>query len=163
MRYGKAENFHYFSAMKQVKEKTLFGGKEHMVDQLVQRGTSFKREPITISDLHVNAEVHGWLFAVDVQNRTAKNGRPFRQLKLRDQKGNVITARQFDLPRIETLMPQKGKVVLVDGLIEEFQHTMQIKLFRGMKIYRNDQDGKDHYATRERRTLLSIKLIEGIF
>lgn len=101
-----------------------------MVDQLVQRGTSFKREPITISGLHVNAEVHGWLFAVDVQNRTAKNGRPFRQLKLRDQKGNVITARQFDLPRIETLMPQKGKVVLVDGLIEEFQNTMQIRLTR---------------------------------
>jgi 3'-5' exoribonuclease len=87
-------------------------------------------EPVMISELHVNAEVRGWLFAEEVQNRTAKNGKPFRQLKLRDQKGNEIMARQFDLPHREMRVPQVGKVVLIEGLIEEFQNNTQIKLTR---------------------------------
>lgn len=101
-----------------------------MVNHLVQRGTSFKPEPVMISEMHVNAEVRGWLFAEEVQNRTAKNGKPFRQLKLRDQKGNEIIARQFDLPQSEMRVPQVGKVVLIEGLIEEFQNNTQIKLTR---------------------------------
>lgn len=72
----------------------------------------------------------GWLFAEEVQNRTAKNGKPFRQIKLRDQKGNEIMARQFDLPHREMRVPQVGKVVLIEGLIEEFQNNTQIKLTR---------------------------------
>ncbi len=99
-----------------------------MVDRLVQRSTPFKPEPILISELHVNTEVRGWLFAEEVLNRTAKNGRHYRQLKLRDQRGNEITAMQFDLPHRETLEPQGGKIILIEGLIEEFQNTMQIKL-----------------------------------
>ena len=101
-----------------------------MVDRLVQRSTPFKPEPILISELHVNTEVHGWLFAEEVLNRTAKNGRHYRQLKLRDQRGNEITAMQFDLPQRETLEPQGGKIILIERLIEEFQNTMQIKLTR---------------------------------
>jgi 3'-5' exoribonuclease len=101
-----------------------------MVDQLVQRSTPLKPEPIMISELQVNAEVRGWLFAEEVQIRTAKNGRPFRQLRLRDQRGNEIKARQFDIPRIETLVPEVGKVVLIEGVIEEYQNNTQIKLTR---------------------------------
>ena len=101
-----------------------------MVDQLVQRSTGLKPEPIMISELHVNAEVLGWLFAEEVLDRTAKNGKHYRQLRLRDQKGNEITARQFDLPHREMLVPQAGKVVLIEGLIEEFQNNTQIKLTR---------------------------------
>lgn len=101
-----------------------------MVNHLVQRGIAFMPEPVMISELQVNAEVRGWLFAEEVQNRTAKNGKPFRQLKLRDRKGNEIMARQFDLPLRETRMPQVGKVVLIEGLIEEFQNNTQIKLTR---------------------------------
>lgn len=101
-----------------------------MVDQLVQRSTSLKPEPIIIRELQVNAEVRGWLFAEEVQTRPAKNGRPFRQLRLRDQRGNEIRANQFDLPHIETLVPQKGKVVLVEGVLEEYQNKTQIKLTR---------------------------------
>ncbi len=103
-----------------------------MADQLVQRSTSLKPEPlpIIISELQVNAEVRGWLFAEEVQTRPAKNGRPFRQLRLRDQRGNEIKANQFDLPRIETRVPQKGKIVLVEGVLEEYQNKTQMKLTR---------------------------------
>ncbi len=101
-----------------------------MADQLVQRGTSFKLEPIIISELQLNAVVRGWLFAVDVQIRPDKNGKPFRQLRLRDQRGSEIKVNQFDLPRIEPLAPQKGKVVLIEGVIEEYQNNTQIKLTR---------------------------------
>ena len=94
------------------------------------RGMPFKPEPIIISELGVNTEVRGWLLAQEVQNRTAKNGKQYRQLKLRDQKGNEITARQFDLPQRESNLPQAGKVVLIEGLIEEFQNTMRLKLTR---------------------------------
>ncbi len=89
---------------------------------------SFNPEPIIISDLEVNTEVRGWLLAEEVQNRTAKNGKQYRQLKLRDQKGNNITARQFDLPQREINVPQAGKVVLIEGLIEEYQNAQANKV-----------------------------------
>jgi len=101
-----------------------------MENHLVQRGTSFKPEPIIISELQLNAVVRGWLFAVDVQTRPDKNGKSFRQLRLRDRRGNEIKVNQFDLPRIEPLAPQKGKIVLVEGVIEEYQNKTQIKLIR---------------------------------
>jgi hypothetical protein len=48
---------------------------------------SEKPEPIIIRDLVVNTEVRGWLLAEEVQNRTTKNGKQYRQLKLRDLRG----------------------------------------------------------------------------
>jgi 23S rRNA maturation-related 3'-5' exoribonuclease YhaM len=92
--------------------------------------TSEKPEPIIIRDLVVNTEVCGWLLAEEVQNRTAKNGKQYRQLKLRDLLGNTITARQFDLPQREIHVPQVSNVVLIKGLIEEYQNSMHIKLTR---------------------------------
>jgi len=84
--------------------------------------------PIIICDLVVNTEVRGWLLAEEVQIRTSKHGRQYRQLKLRDQKGNEITAMQFDLPSKEINAPQTGKVVLIKGLTEEYQNTIRLKL-----------------------------------
>ncbi len=101
-----------------------------MVNHLVQQGTLIKPEPIIISELQLHAVVRGWLFAVDVQARPDKNGKTFRQLRLRDQRGNEIKINQFDLPRIEPLAPQKGKIVLIEGVIEEYQNKTQIKLIR---------------------------------
>jgi 3'-5' exoribonuclease len=101
-----------------------------MVDQTVRRSTPLKPEPILISELHVNTEVRGWLFVEEVLKRTTKKGSFYRQLKLRDQRGNQITAMQFDLPHRETLEPQGGKVVLIEGLIEEYQNTSHIKVTR---------------------------------
>jgi 3'-5' exoribonuclease len=89
-----------------------------------------KPEPIIISDLVVRTGVRGWLLAGEVQNRTTKHGKQYRQLTLRDQKGNEITARQFDLPQGEIKAPQAGKVVMIEGLTEEFQNTLHIKLHR---------------------------------
>jgi 3'-5' exoribonuclease len=89
-----------------------------------------KPEPIIISDLVVRMEVRGWLLAKEVQNRTTKHGKQYRQISLRDQRGNEITARQFDLPQGEINVPQNGKVVLIEGLTEEFQNTLHIKLHR---------------------------------
>ncbi len=47
---------------------------------------------------------------------------------LRDLRGNIITARQFDLPQRESNAPQAGNVVLIKGLIEEYQNNLHIKL-----------------------------------
>ena len=84
-----------------------------------QGDTSEKPEPIIIRDLVVNTEVHGWLLAEEVQHRTTKNGKQYRQFTLRDLRDNTITARQFDLPHREMSMPQAGTVVVIKGLIEE--------------------------------------------
>jgi 3'-5' exoribonuclease len=94
------------------------------------RDIPLKPEPIIISDLVVNTEVRGWLLAEEVQNRTAKTSKQYRQLKLRDQRGNSITALQFDLPQREINVPQAGRVVLIEGLIEDYKKMMQIKLSR---------------------------------
>lgn len=101
-----------------------------MVDQLVQQNIPLKPEPLIISELQINAEVRGWLFVADMQERTTRNSKPFRQLRLRDQRGNEITVFQFDLPPIETRMPQKGKVVLLEGVVGAYHNEIQIKLIR---------------------------------
>ena len=95
---------------------------------VILRDTPQMPEPINISGLVVKTEVRGWLLAQEVQNRTTKNGKQYRHLKLRDQKGNEITAKQFDLPQREINPPQTGKVLLIEGLVEEFQSTLHIKL-----------------------------------
>jgi putative nucleotidyltransferase with HDIG domain len=87
----------------------------------------FKPEPIIISDLVVSTEVRGWLLAEEAQNRTTKNGKQYRQLKLRDQRGNHITAMQFDLPQREINEPQHPglRAILRDcftkDVIEQFR------------------------------------------
>jgi 23S rRNA maturation-related 3'-5' exoribonuclease YhaM len=85
---------------------------------------------LLISELRVRANIYGWLFAVEVQTRQAKNGKPFRQFKLRDQRGNEIKAYQFELPRIETLGPQAGRVILLEGVVEAYHNETQIKITR---------------------------------
>lgn len=128
-----------------------------MIDQLVQQGTSLTPEPLLISELQVRASVHGWLFAVEVQTRTAKNGKPFRQFKLRDQRGNEIKAYQFDLPRIETLLPQAGKIVLLEGVVEEYHNETQIKLTQAEL---DESASPDLFEVGTRRR---IKLLEDHF
>jgi 3'-5' exoribonuclease len=88
--------------------------------------------PIKICDLAVNTEVRGWLLAEEVQMRTTKNGKLYRHLRLRDQQGNEILAIQFELPPGEINVPQVGKVVLIEGLAEEYQHKINIKLTKAM-------------------------------
>jgi 23S rRNA maturation-related 3'-5' exoribonuclease YhaM len=88
--------------------------------------------PIKICELVVNTQVRGWLLVEEALTRTAKNGKQFLQLKLRDQLGNKITARQFELVSGEINVPVEGKIVLIEGLVEEFQNTTNIKLTKAV-------------------------------
>lgn len=128
-----------------------------MLDQSVQQGTSLEPELLIISELQLNTGAYGWLFAVDVQTRPARNGKPFRQLKLRDQRGNKIKAIQFDLPRAEPLVPEVGKVVLLEGVVEEFNNETQIKLTHATL---DDSVSPDLFVVGTRR---SIELLEEHF
>lgn len=85
-------------------------------------------EPIIINELVPNTQVSGWLLTEEVNYRTTKHGKQYRQLKLRDQKGNDITVCQFDLPQTEMNAPQAGRVVLIKGQVEEYQNAPSIKL-----------------------------------
>jgi 3'-5' exoribonuclease len=128
-----------------------------MLNQLAQRGTSLTPEPLLISELQVNADVRGWLFAIEVQTRQAKNGKSFRQLRLRDQRGNEIKAIQFDLPRLETLAPQEGKAVLLEGVVEEYHNEIQIKLTNAEA---DSSASPDLFIVGTRRR---IELLENLF
>ncbi len=101
-----------------------------MVDQLTRQSTKPPPEPLIISKLQLKAAVYGWLLAVEVQMRQAKNGKPYRYLRLRDHRGSVIPAYHFDPPRIELLVPQQGKVVLLEGVVDEFNNETRIILSR---------------------------------
>ncbi len=87
-------------------------------------------EPIKICELVVNTEIRGWLLVEETFVRTAKNGKQYRQLKLRDQRGNDITAFQFDLPQQEINPPQAGRVALIKGQVEQYLNSLRIKLAR---------------------------------
>ncbi|HLZ81734.1 MAG TPA: HD domain-containing protein [Ktedonobacteraceae bacterium] len=101
-----------------------------MLDQSLQKAQKAKAEILTISALQVNSTVTGWLFATKVLSRTASNRKSYLQLTLRDQQGSEITARYFDIPRTDTFVLQEGKVVLVEGVVEEYYNQVQIKLLR---------------------------------
>src|SRR5438477_12727793 len=99
-----------------------------MLDQSLQRVQRAKPELLSVSNLQVNSTIFGWLFAVKVQTRTAVNRKTYLQLTLCDQQGNEITARYFDVPRQDTFVLQEGKVVLLEGVVEEYYNQVQIKL-----------------------------------
>lgn len=99
-----------------------------MIDQFVKQGKIRTPEPILISELRVGNTIFGWLLAVDVQMRQARNRKSYLRLKLRDQRGNEITANHFEPSQLEEGTPQAGKVVLVEGLVDLFNEQVQIKL-----------------------------------
>lgn len=101
-----------------------------MLHQLPAKTHKATPELLLIADLQVNSTVYGWLFAAEVSMRKATTGRMYLELKLRDSRGNEITARHFDLSRSEVQMPQEGKVVLIEGLVETYRNALQMKLSR---------------------------------
>ncbi len=101
-----------------------------MFNQPLQYRQKTKPEPLIISELKAGSTVYGWLLVVGWQTRIAINGKPYLYLKLGDPRGNEIVARQFDSPQMEALTPQEGKVVLVEGSVEEYRNQAQIKLVR---------------------------------
>ncbi len=103
-----------------------------MVDQLARTNPMIRPapEPLIINELRVNSSVSGYLLATGIQTRKASNGKIFLHLRLRDQHGSEIIARFFDPPRTEVGMPQEGKVVLLEGTVENFQGQIQLRLAR---------------------------------
>ncbi|GAC1378680.1 MAG: HD domain-containing protein [Ktedonobacteraceae bacterium] len=101
-----------------------------MLDTSLQRVKQTKPELLNINTLQVNSTVFGWLYAVKVQIRTAANRKTYLQITLRDQLGNEIIARHFDTSRSDTLALQEGKVILLEGAVEEYCNQLQMKLFR---------------------------------
>src|SRR5207244_2449847 len=96
--------------------------------QVPQQARVVTPEPLVISELQGGRPVYGWLFTEEVETRRARTGRPYLHLKLRDQRGNEIVARQFDLAEEPPL--QKGKVILLEGSVDEYQGKLSIKLKR---------------------------------
>src|SRR5216684_308561 len=101
-----------------------------MVNQTSQKQQEMAPELLVISELKVNTSIFGWLFAVEVISRKTNSGKLFLDLRLRDQRGSEIIARYFDPPRAESQQPQEGKVVLLEGVVEEYRNQVQIKLLR---------------------------------
>ncbi len=101
-----------------------------MLNQTLQRDQTTAPAPLTISELKIGRSVQGWLLVTGLQTRLAVTGMPYLYLKLRDQRGNEIVARQFDPPRLEALAPREGKVLLLEGIVEEYRDQPQIKLTR---------------------------------
>src|SRR6266567_1133414 len=101
-----------------------------MLNYTPQKSQQTTPELLVISQLTVNSTIFGWLFAVEVISRKTNGGKLFLDLRLRDQRGSEIIARYFDPPRLETLLPQEGKVVLLEGTVEEYRSQVQIKVLR---------------------------------
>lgn len=101
-----------------------------VLHQSLEKIQETKPGPLIISELRANSSVCGCLLAIEVQTRTTINGKPYLHLRLRDQRGSEIIARYFDPPRIETHVPQEGKVVLLEGTVEDYRGQIQIKLAR---------------------------------
>ena len=105
-----------------------------MIDQQARTNpmTRPAPEPLIINELRVNSTICGYLLATRVQTRKASNGKLFLDFRLRDQRGSEIIARFFDPPPSEAHMPQEGKIVLLEGTVENFQGQIQIRLARAM-------------------------------
>ena len=101
-----------------------------MLYQASQKRQDIAPELLVINELRVNSTIFGWLFAAGVISRKTNTGKPFLDLRLRDQRGSEIIARYFDPPRMETLALQEGKVILVEGIVEEYRNQIQIKVIR---------------------------------
>jgi len=125
-----------------------------MVDQLVQRSKVANPEPLVISALSLNSKVHGLLLLVKSQSQTAKNGKLYLNLRLRDQRGNEITAYYFDPPSPKTLTLQESRVVVLEGTVEELYNQPCIKLFRA-EI--DESVSLDLFLPRSRRSIAELE------
>ena len=90
--------------------------------------TTPRPEPLIISELRLNTIAYGWLFVAEVLTRKTSSGKPYLDLKLRDPRGNEIIGRYFDPPDVETQLPQEGKVLELEGLVEKFLNQTYIRV-----------------------------------
>ncbi len=83
-----------------------------MLNQTLPQSQEMTPVILVIGELNVNSAIFGWLFAVEVTSRKTNSGKLFLDLRLRDQHGSEIIARYFNPPRLESHLPQEGRVVL---------------------------------------------------
>src|SRR5437764_15475852 len=114
-----------------------------MLYQGSQKRQDIAPELLVINEFRVNSTIFGWLFAVAVISRKTNSGKLFLDLRLRDQRGSEIIARYFDPPRLEAHLPQEGKVVLLEGIVEEYRGQIQIKLIR---VQNDDSISTDRFT-----------------
>ena len=125
-----------------------------MLNQTLQKSQQMAPEFLVIGQLNVNSTICGWLFAVEVISRKTNSGKPFLDLRLRDQRGSEIIARHFDPPLLETLLPQEGKVVLLEGNVEEYRGQVQIKL---MRVHNDESIPIDLFTLGTRRSIAQLE------
>ncbi|HAE84779.1 MAG TPA: hypothetical protein DCL75_20060 [Ktedonobacter sp.] len=125
-----------------------------MLNQTLHKNQETTPEFLTISDMNVNSNIFGWLFAAEVISRKTNSGKLFLDLRLRDQRGSEIIARYFDPPRLETHLPQEGRVVLLEGIVEEYRGQIQIKLIR---VQNDDSIPTDRFTLGTRCSIVQLE------
>src|SRR5207248_5954016 len=125
-----------------------------MLNQTLPQNQELTPVILVIGELNVNSAIFGWLFAVEVTSRKTNSGKLFLDLRLRDQRGSEIIARYFDPPRLEAHLPQEGKVVLLEGIVEEYRGQIQIKLIR---VQNDDSISTDRFTLGTRCSIVQLE------
>lgn len=126
-----------------------------MLNQLLPQNQEMTPVLLVIGELDVNSTIFGWLFAVEVLSRKTNSGKLFLDLRLRDQRGNEIIARYFDPPRLESHLPQEGRVVLLEGVVEEYRGHVQIKV---MRVQNDDSVPADRFTLGTRCSIAQLEV-----
>lgn len=125
-----------------------------MLNQSLPQNQEITPVLLVIGELNVNSTIFGWLFAAEVISRKTNSGKLFLDLRLRDQRGNEIIARYFDPPRLESQLPQDGRVVLLEGVVEEYRGHVQIKLIR---VQNDDSVPADRFTLGTRCSIAQLE------
>ena len=126
-----------------------------MLNQTLPQNQEMTPVILVIGELNVNSAVFGWLFAVEVTSRKTNSGKLFLDLRLRDQRGSEIIARYFNPPRLESHLPQEGRVVLLEGVVEEYRGQVQIKL---MRVQNDDSIPADRFTLGTRCSIAQLEV-----
>src|SRR2546423_12734771 len=126
-----------------------------MLNQTLPQNQEMTPVILVIGELNVNSAVFGWLFAVEVTSRKTNSGKLFLDLRLRDQRGSEVIARYFNPPRLESHLPQEGRVVLLEGVVEEYRGQVQINL---MRVQNDDSIPADRFTLGTRCSIAQLEV-----
>ena len=119
-----------------------------------------------LNEISIGEEIILFLMVNKFEIKTAKNGRPYLNLELRDRSA-TLPAKVWD--KIETLSKDiaEGKIVKVAGVIEEFNGSPQIKIEKIRLAVEDDNVGSEDFLPKSKRPLDEMirefeKVIESI-
>ena len=95
-----------------------------------------------VADLRPETAVHTSFLVHLKERKTASNGNAYMDLAFRDSSG-VISAKLWDCDRFK-LEFEVGDVVMVDGTVEEYRGTSQIRIRKITKCAPDDFDLRDY-------------------